>query len=214
MLLDGADADRMPGRGDHPITPLHHGGDAPIAQENDSHHHGPEEEDDDADALPEPDPRRRQVRSHPGSVRGRQGAECEEDHDRGDRIDAEPHSEGRSPECQSCKHQCNRHPGENQVSGVRERPPSDGENLALVHRGKRPCQAEQAVREQHPAGIRSVRFPLADAHTPKANAIMSASYSEPSTIQSGLVETPHADSSLGVWEIGLTPRAITQIMAP
>ena len=44
---------------------------------------------------------------------------------------------------------------------------------------------------------------------------MSASYSVPSTIQSGLVETPHADSSLTVWEIGLYPSyVITQIMAP
>ena len=56
-----------------------------------------------------------------------------------------------------------------------------------------------------PAVIRSVRLPPADAHTPQANAIMSASYSEPSTIQSGLVETSHADSSLTVWEIGLYP---------
>jgi hypothetical protein len=46
------------------------------AQENDSQHHNPNKKDDDVDALPEPDPRRRQVRSHPRRVRGRQGADA------------------------------------------------------------------------------------------------------------------------------------------
>jgi hypothetical protein len=89
------------------------------------------------------------------------------------------------------------------VCGVGESLPSRRKNLASVHRGKRPQQAEQAYAIKRPPTIRRLRFPRADAHTPNAKAIMSRSYSAPSTIQSGLVETPHADSSLTVCEMGL-----------
>jgi hypothetical protein len=45
--------------------------------------------------------------------------------------------------------------------------------------------------------------------------MISGSYSVPITIQSGLVETPHADSSLTVWEMALYPSYRTaQIAAP
>ena len=63
--------------------------------------------------------------------------------------------------------------------------------------------------------IRRERLPLADAYTPQTKAMINGSYSVPIAIQSGLVETPHTDSSLTVWEMAMYPSYRTaQIAAP
>jgi len=59
--------------------------------------HDSEQEHADVDALPQPDPRCRQIRLQAWSFQERQPAEHEQHHNRGDRVQPESLPEGRSP---------------------------------------------------------------------------------------------------------------------